>query len=126
MHVETCLRITHFDPYRRPYTGEEVHVRLILRWRLFSRAEKWPVGTRAVLHRMVPSLLIVCAAIRRTQAQTLECSHIVLHPKGDADEAARGLLRSGRRGTGDHRRDYAVGKLEPLDNDQGLSCRVLS
>ena len=75
---------------------------------------------------MVPPLLIVGAAVGRTQVELLGCPHVVLHPEGDADEAARGLRRSRRRSAGDLGLDDAVAKLEPLDDDEGLAGHALS
>jgi hypothetical protein len=120
--VETCAVATHLNPDRRPHVRQKVDIRFVPGWRFLAQAEPRPVRERGVLRGVIPSLLVLGAAVRQPQGEQL--IRPVVQPEGNTDEAARAGASPWCRGAGNLRRDHAIRELEALDHgvlpDAGL------
>ena len=120
--VQACAVATHLNPDRRPHVRQKVDIRFVPGWRFLAQAEPRPVRERGVLRGVIPSLLVLGAAVRQPQGEQL--IRPVVQPEGNADEAARAGASAWCRGAGNLRRDHAIRELEALDHgvlpDAGL------
>src|SRR5262245_12412203 len=66
MDEEPRLFALNFDPYPGPLARFEVHVRLILAWRLLPEPEPGPIRMRDVLRGVIAAQLVVGTAIGGT------------------------------------------------------------
>src|SRR5215207_7912177 len=86
--VEPCSLAVHLDPDRRPIPRDEVDIRFVPARCLLAEAVPRPFRMRDVLHRMIAAFLVPGTTVRRAQVERVVRLSVLLHAKGDADEAA--------------------------------------
>jgi hypothetical protein len=112
------------DAVARPHPRLEVHVALVLFWRLLARDREAEIGVRAVLRGVVAADLVVGAAVGRPQVDVLELA--VLKTEGDANKAACAAGGAAGGTPGQFHRDCAIVKDSVLHDRVGFTVGHLA